>query len=138
MKYFITIEVSKGVPKNAGVEPSKGYPYRKYFPHGAPDMNSGVSVNCASMEQTLRIKVSGKVQGVFFRQSTCETASALGIGGTVRNCEDGSVEIVATGEETILHHLVEWCRKGPSRAKVNEVLVDKLPLRKHVPFCILR
>ncbi|HEY3429355.1 MAG TPA: acylphosphatase [Cyclobacteriaceae bacterium] len=67
------------------------------------------------------LKVSGKVQGVFFRASTIDVAEKFGINGFVRNEHDGSVYIEAEGEEENLKQFVEWCRHGPARAKVSNV-----------------
>ena len=69
----------------------------------------------------LDIHVQGRVQGVFFRASTERAARELGITGTVRNEADGSVRIEAEGEEAKLDAFVAWCRKGPSRARVERV-----------------
>lgn len=82
--------------------------------------------------------MKGKVQGVFFRQRTLETAIELGIAGTVRNLADGSVEIIATGPGNALQQLVRWCHRGPSRAKVEDVTVQEQPLRPSKSFTILR
>ena len=70
------------------------------------------------MQKTFSFKVSGIVQGVFFRQSTRERAELLGITGWVRNLPDGSVEGQATGEEAMLETLREWLRRGPIAATV--------------------
>ena len=70
------------------------------------------------MQKTFSFKVSGIVQGVFFRQSTRERAKLLGITGWVRNLPDGSVEGQATGEEAMLETLREWLRYGPIAATV--------------------
>ena len=67
------------------------------------------------MLQTISITVSGKVQGVFYRQSTKEMATSLGITGQVKNLSDGSVYIIATGTKEQLDKLVDWCRQGPRR-----------------------
>lgn len=67
------------------------------------------------------IRVSGQVQGVFFRASTKAAADRLGVRGKVRNEEDGSVFIEAEGEDAAVDQLVEWCRKGPPRARVESV-----------------
>jgi len=67
------------------------------------------------------ITIKGRVQGVSFRASTVETALALGVGGWVRNNPDGSVEAVLEGEETAVKRLVEWCRKGPPMARVEQL-----------------
>lgn len=70
-----------------------------------------------------RIKVSGRVQGVYYRATTCDVARKLGLKGWVRNCEDGSVEIVAEGEKSSIEELVKWCWKGPPAAVVKNVEV---------------
>lgn len=70
------------------------------------------------------IKVIGQVQGVFFRQSVKTEAERLGLGGWVRNEEDGSVKIVVEGAEESLQKLVEWARLGTEWARVDEVKVE--------------
>lgn len=67
------------------------------------------------------IQVFGKVQGVFFRASTQDKASALGIVGLVKNEADGSVLIEAEGPEDKLQNLISWCRQGPPQATVEKV-----------------
>jgi len=69
----------------------------------------------------LSIKVFGKVQGVNFRYSTCEKARALDLHGFVKNCNDGTVEIIAEGSEEKLNSLLRWAQEGPSFASVETV-----------------
>jgi acylphosphatase len=88
--------------------------------------------------QTIRIKVEGEVQGVFFRQSTQEKASELGIKGTVKNCADDSVEIIATGTREQLDTLIAWCWEGPPRATVKNVTSQDLSLQQFYNFSIIR
>lgn len=90
------------------------------------------------MLETIRLIVEGKVQGVFFRQSTMEKAATLGIAGTVRNLPDGSVEIVATGTPEQLRLLSRWCNQGPPRAVVAKVSSTPLPLQSFKNFTIIR
>lgn len=90
------------------------------------------------MEETLQIIVRGMVQGVYFRQSAKEQALALGIKGTVKNADDGSVNIVATGDHSDLQQLIDWCCKGPRQAKVTGVHVEKIPLMSFEDFSIVR
>jgi acylphosphatase len=90
------------------------------------------------MLQTISIIVSGKVQGVFFRQSTKETAQQLNITGEVRNLDDGNVEIIATGTKEQLDDLIEWCKKGPPKAIVSEIKIKNLSLREFAHFTIIR
>ena len=73
-----------------------------------------------------RIKVYGKVQGVFYRASTKHTAMALGINGWVKNEKDGSVLISAEGDESQLKSLVDWCKQGPAYAQVTEVSTNEI------------
>lgn len=90
------------------------------------------------MLQTYSIKVTGKVQGVFYRQSTKEKATALGITGYVKNNIDGSVQIMASGTTDQLLQLVLWCKQGPARAIVEEVQVETMPPAVFMGFRIER
>ena len=75
------------------------------------------------MNSRKRIFVSGKVQGVFFRSSTRDKALELGISGWVRNLSDGRVEVVFEGKQESVEKMVEWCRRGPPYAHVENVEV---------------
>lgn len=72
-------------------------------------------------KDVVKVLVQGKVQGVFFRQSTRQTARELGLTGYVRNLADGSVEAVFVGERPALSLIIEFCRSGPPRARVDKV-----------------
>lgn len=71
--------------------------------------------------------ISGRVQGVFFRDHTRRMALSLGIKGFVRNLWDGRVEIVVEGEEESVKELINWCHKGPPLAKVEKVEIEYEP-----------
>ncbi len=86
--------------------------------------------------KTVSILVSGKVQGVYYRQSTKEKAAALGITGQVNNQADGSVHIIATGTEGQLNRLIDWCKKGPPLAHVTSVTVTDIPFTGFTAFSI--
>ena len=73
------------------------------------------------------IRISGLVQGVFFRASTKEKADALGLTGLVRNESDGSVYVEVEGAAEMLKIFIEWCHRGPARARV-----DKCDVREGV------
>jgi acylphosphatase len=77
--------------------------------------------------QRITIIVEGLVQGVFYRDSTRRKASELDLVGTVRNLQDGSVEIVAEGPRDALEDLVHWARAGPSAAVVSGVKIIYRP-----------
>jgi len=68
--------------------------------------------------------VTGRVQGVFYRASTQEEATRLGLLGWVRNMDDGGVELVACGEEAILNQLEHWLWQGPRFAEVSGIKVN--------------
>ena len=69
----------------------------------------------------LHIVIEGIVQGVFFRASTIEESSKLGLTGWVMNCSDGRVEAVFEGEIDKIEQIIEWCKKGPPGAVVSNV-----------------
>ena len=72
-----------------------------------------------------RLLVSGRVQGVFYRNWTVAEARALGLAGWVRNLRSGEVEILAAGEEAALDALAERCRRGPPAARVDAVKIEE-------------
>jgi acylphosphatase len=72
----------------------------------------------------VRVRISGRVQGVFFRAETRARAEALDVAGSVQNLPDGSVEAVFEGEPERVDSLVEWCRRGPAGAEVESVDVS--------------
>jgi len=70
------------------------------------------------------VRVSGRVQGVWFRQSTKQTAESHGVNGWVRNNPDGSVEAIFEGENNAVQAVIAWCKEGPQLARVDDVQVD--------------
>jgi acylphosphatase len=76
----------------------------------------------------VRARISGSVQGVFFRASCVDRAKALGLSGWVRNASDGGVEAVFEGEDAGVESMLAWCRKGPPYAEVDRVeVVEEVP-----------
>ena len=67
------------------------------------------------------VLVRGAVQGVFFRAETRNRARSLGVDGWVRNTPDGAVEAVFEGDDERVESIVEWCRRGPAGARVEDV-----------------
>ena len=71
-----------------------------------------------------KVIVRGSVQGVFFRAEARDRARSLGLAGWVRNVPDGTVEAAFEGEDERVESMVEWCRRGPAGARVEQVDVD--------------
>ena len=72
-------------------------------------------------EETVHIRIQGRVQGVFYRQWTMSEARARGLSGWVRNRVDGSVEAVFKGETDVINDMVRACKRGSPRAFVTKV-----------------
>ena len=77
------------------------------------------------MKKHVKLKISGKVQGVWYRASTELKAKELGIAGFVKNQPDGSVYAEAEGSEAQIEALVRWCKSGSPLARVASVIVEE-------------
>lgn len=87
----------------------------------------------------VHIFVSGRVQGVFFRDNTKRKAEELGIFGWVKNLPDDKVEAIFEGERGKVEEIIEWTKKGPSMAQVAGVEVEWQEYKGEFnDFCILR
>ena len=71
-----------------------------------------------------RLRVTGKVQGVGYRDWTARTGRKFGLRGWVRNRTDGSVEVLIAGEEAAVAAMIDACRRGPSLARVETIDVQ--------------
>lgn len=76
-------------------------------------------------QKQVRLRIRGRVQGVFFRQSAKEEALRLGLRGWVRNTWEGEVEAVAQGPSAEVDEFVSWCHQGPPHAWVESVKVEE-------------
>jgi acylphosphatase len=90
------------------------------------------------MPQCRHYLVSGRVQGVFFRATTQDTARQLGLTGWVRNVADGRVELVACGEAEPLAALERWLWQGPPHASVESVTARDAPAQEFSGFRVVR
>jgi acylphosphatase len=88
--------------------------------------------------KTVHIVVQGKVQGVFYRATTKEIADKIGVKGWVRNKKDGCVEITAVGSEQQIQEFIGWCKKGPDRAQVTNLIVTNLQDQDFKDFQVIR
>jgi acylphosphatase len=75
-----------------------------------------------------RLTISGRVQGVGYRDWALEIARRLDLTGWVRNRRDGAVEALIVGDESAVGEMIEACRRGPSLARVDEIDVDPVDL----------
>jgi acylphosphatase len=87
---------------------------------------------------TVHLLIKGKVQGVSYRFSAREIAQRLSLTGWVKNTAEGHVEAMATGNEEALQQFISWCKKGPSGAKVTEVLINPVGETPFKGFLIAR
>ncbi|MGH7885174.1 MAG: acylphosphatase [Thermodesulfobacteriota bacterium] len=78
-------------------------------------------------KQTVNLIVKGLVQGVFFRAETLKKALEFEVVGWVKNLSDGNVEITAEGNKENLNNLIEWCKLGTTRTRVDSVQIEYLP-----------
>lgn len=90
------------------------------------------------MKISRRCVITGRVQGVFFRQGTLEKANALGITGWVRNLSSGEVECVICGEEKAIEAMIAWLHQGPNAARVEQVDINEERASEYADFRIFR
>ena len=88
--------------------------------------------------KTVRLIIKGRVQGVFYRATAKDVADLIGVKGWVKNLPDDNVEILATAAEDVLQKFIAWCKQGPPKAKVDEVVVEELSLQEFKGFKIVR
>lgn len=89
--------------------------------------------------QRLHLRIRGRVQGVFFRATVQRRAREIGIDGWVRNCSDGTVELVAEGPEPTCCDLLDFCWDGPPAARVEDIEVEwEEPTGEHSGFAVRR
>ena len=82
-----------------------------------------MTTNKDTTQRTVTVKIEGRVQGVFYRAWTEQTARSLGLDGTVRNMRDGSVEAVFSGLLEVVDEMLKRCAEGPPDAQVTAVTV---------------
>jgi acylphosphatase len=87
---------------------------------------------------SMELYIKGKVQGVFFRATAKDIADKMGITGEIENLGNGNVRARITGDEDRVNEFVEWCRKGPQRARVDKVSVSKTETLNFNDFKIIR
>jgi acylphosphatase len=82
------------------------------------------------------VRLRGSVQGVGFRYEARDRARSLGLGGFITNVPDGTVEAAFEGEEELVESMLEWCRHGPSGARVDDIDIDWEDPRGEMGFWI--
>lgn len=89
-------------------------------------------------KKCLNIIVKGKVQRVFFRESTKAVADQLGIKGLVKNEADGSVYLAAEGEQYQLDAFLDWCKEGPESAEVSGIETHEAEVKNYRNFEVIK
>ena len=88
--------------------------------------------------KTVHLEIAGRVQGVFFRAKAKEIAEIHKISGWIRNTDDGKVEAYISGEDNAVEEFILWCRYGPEKAKVENVVVNYTNVKKFDTFEVIR
>lgn len=86
---------------------------------------------------TLHLIIQGKVQGVFYRVSARKKAIEIGISGWIKNTPEHHVEVMAHGTDEQLQKFIEWCKDGPSKARVDNLITEKAAEQHFDEFKIL-
>ena len=87
--------------------------------------------------KTVNLIVKGKVQGVYYRKTAQEKARELNITGWVKYINDGRVEIMASGDDGAIKQFIEWCKTGPQKAVVENVIVTPLSDEQFEDFKVI-
>jgi acylphosphatase len=107
--------------------------YRKKF-----CKNAGFNSYYLCKMKTVKLEITGKVQGVFFRAKAKEVAEINRISGWIRNTDNGKVEASITGEDDAVEKFITWCKHGPEKAKVDNVSAQYVELKNFDEFTIIR
>ncbi len=88
--------------------------------------------------KTIKIFITGTVQGIFFRNFIKEQAEKLELKGFVRNLDDGRIEVISEGRDENVNQLVEKCKQGPPQSEIKDVQVQELKHQSFDSFKILK
>jgi len=87
---------------------------------------------------TVHLLIKGRVQGVFFRATARDVADEIGVKGWVKNTEEGDVEAMVTGRETQVQKFIDWCKVGPRKAIVTNVVITNKEEERFDSFQVIR
>jgi acylphosphatase len=87
---------------------------------------------------TVHLRIKGRVQGVFYRATAKEMADKFGIKGWIKNTGNNDVEATVTGSDEAIEKFIEWCRKGPKKAIVDEVIIASQEETSFKDFSVIR
>ncbi len=87
---------------------------------------------------TIHLLIKGKVQGVFYRATAKKIADKLNIKGWIKNTDAGNVEAIITGAEPLLQEFINWCKQGPPKAIVEDVIVTPQQETTFEDFKVIR
>ena len=87
---------------------------------------------------TIHLLIKGEVQGVFFRATAKKIADKLNVTGWIKNTENGDVEAIATGSQQQLEEFINWCKKGPEKSEVEDVIITSEKETSFSDFEVIR
>ncbi len=87
---------------------------------------------------TIHLLIKGKVQGVFYRATAKKIADKIGVTGWIKNTKDDDVEAIAKGKQEQLKEFINWCKQGPAKAEVEDVIVTEQKEMSFIDFKIVR
>jgi len=105
------------------MQPMRHALYNYRHEHSLLSSTMNISRDSADKTLTRHLVISGRVQGVWFRDSMCIEAQRLGVTGWVRNRRDGTVEAMVQGEKPSIDAIIDWAHQGPPDARVADVAV---------------
>ncbi len=86
--------------------------------------------------RSFKLIIKGKVQGVFYRATAFELATKLNLKGFAMNLPDGNVHVEAEGDSVALEEFIDWCRKGPEMARVDEIEITAQDIKDYKSFSV--
>lgn len=87
---------------------------------------------------TMHVTIKGTVQGVFYRATAKSIADQIGITGWIKNTPDGDVEAMIQGTDEQVDAFIQWCWKGPEKAKVSDVILKTVDAENFTEFKVIR
>ena len=88
--------------------------------------------------KTVHLLIKGKVQGVFYRATAKVIAHEIGLKGWIKNTQEGNVEAIVSGDAEQVEKFIQWCRQGPARAEVTDIIITDKEYEQFEEFKVIR